>query len=309
MRNHVPNMLLGSLCLALSALAHAQIAVSPINGTTVTKDTLAASLLGANSGITITDVTYAGANIATGEFSGGTNILGIASGIVLTSGSVNNVVGPNSSDGETTDNGLPGDAQLTVLAGAPTEDASVLTITFVPTGTTLQFSYVFGSEEYPEFVDSEFNDVFALFVNGTNRAIIPNTALPVAINNLNCGDENGAGARPNCTLYVNNHFPGTINTQLDGFTKVLTLTAPVNPGVPNTLKLAIADTSDGILDSAVFIAGGSLTSCGGPSQPPCVTTPPVPGPAASIPTLGEWSLLLLAMCAGLIGMNALRNRG
>ena len=137
MRNHVPNMLLGSLCLALSALAHAQIAVSPINGTTVTKDTLAASLLGANSGITITDVTYAGANIATGEFSGGTNIVGIASGIVLTSGSVNNVVGPNSSDGETTANGLPGDVQLSALAGAQTSDASVLTITFVPTGTTL----------------------------------------------------------------------------------------------------------------------------------------------------------------------------
>jgi hypothetical protein len=190
----------------------------------------------------------------------------------LTSGSVNSVVGPNNDSGAGPDNFLPGDAQLTALAGDTTFDASILTINFTPTGSTIQFFYVFGSEEYNEFVGSPFNDVFGFFVNGVNRALIPNTSTAVAINNINCGFANPgfapAGPGTNCSLYVNND-PATHNTQLDGYTVVLNFTATVNPGVPNTLKIAIADTSDGILDSAVFIARGSFGVCGGPGQPAC----------------------------------------
>jgi hypothetical protein len=299
MTSNLRRAAIGFALLLFSSLSLAQLVVAPINGTTVTPLSLANALLGSSSGITITNATYTGANGATGTFSGGAGIIGIDTGVLLTSGSVGNVVGPNNDSGASTDNGLPGDAQLTTLAGDPTFDASVLTITFVPAGNAIQFSYVFGSEEYNEFIGA-FNDVFGFFVNGVNAALIPGTSTPVAINNLNCGFANpgisppGTGAH--CNLFVNND-PPTHNTQLDGFTTVLKLSASVTPNVPNTLKIAIADTADGALDSAVFIQGGSLTVCGGPGQPPCASS----GGSQPFPTLSEMALLLLALLTASIG--------
>ena len=303
-------VLVAAGCLFASSWAAAQLNVSPINGTTVTKDTMASSLLGSGSGITISNVTYTGANAMAGTFTGGTGIIGIDSGIVLTSGFATNVIGPNNDSGASGELGLPGDPDLNVLAGGPTNDASVLTITFVPTGSQIQFSYVFGSEEYNEFI-GQFNDAFGFFVNGTNRALIPGTSTPVAINNVNCGFANNGepppGTGPNCNLFINNS-PPAFNTQLDGFTKVLTLTANVTPNVQNTLKIAIADASDDALDSAVFIAAGSLSVCGGPNQPPCGGGGGVPSAVTPVPTLGEWGLLLLVLFAAIAGGYALRRR-
>ncbi len=246
----------------LAGLAHAQLSVAPINGTTITPSTLAQSLLGQNSQITITGSSYVGANVATGTFGGGTGTIGIETGFLLTSGSVLSVLGPNNNGLAGVDLGLDGDTDLDALVpeGSLTRDASVLTITFVPAVSTIQFSYVFGSEEYNDYVN-EINDVFGLFVNGVNWAVIPRSSTPVAINNINCGNS-GRGTPPpgpgkNCNLYVNND-PPTRNIQLDGLTRALSFTAPVNPNVPNTLKIAIADTSDYDGDSAVFIAAGTL---------------------------------------------------
>jgi hypothetical protein len=310
--NTVPCRILAGFAFALfSSLAAAQLVVAPIDGTTVTADTMAASLLGSNSGIVINSANYTGANGASGTFTGGAGIINIGSGILLTSGSVNNVVGPNNDSGASTSNGLAGDADLTTLAGVSTADASVLMIDFVPSGNQIQFSYVFGSEEYNEYVN-EFNDAFGFLVNGTNYALIPGTSTPVTINNVNCGVA-ASGVAPsgpgvNCNLFVNND-PASHNTQLDGYTKVLTFTAPVNAGVSNTLKIAIADASDFALDSAVFIAGGSLSVCGGPNQPPCGGTGGNgQGNTVVAPMLSTWMLCLLAALAVLFGTYALRSR-
>jgi hypothetical protein len=245
--------------------ARADLIVTPLGGA-VTATSLANSLATAGSGITINSATYTGANIASGTYSGGTGIIGIESGILLTSGSVNNVVGPNNQTGATTSNGVAGDAGLSTLAGQTTFDASILQIAFTPTGSNIQFSYVFGSEEYLEFVN-QFNDVFAFYVNGVNYAVVPGTSSPVSINTIN--------TTVNSAFFVNN-TTGTRNTQLDGFTTILSFTAPVNPGVQNTLRLAIADSRDTVLDSAVFIQAGSLQVCGGAGQPPCGTAVPEP---------------------------------
>lgn len=58
-------------------------------------------------------------------------------------------------------------------------------MTVVPTRHTLVVRYAFGSEEYPEYVGSQFNDVMAVFVNGKNCALVPGTTTPVAINSIN----------------------------------------------------------------------------------------------------------------------------
>lgn len=254
----------------------ALIALSAAAGTTAYADPLVVSasnnatalanaLVGSGSGITVNSATYTGAAQASGSFTGGTGVIGFEAGILLTTGSVNTVVGPNSSSGATVVNGAPGTSLI-----SNSLEAAILTVNFTPTGNNVQFSYVFGSEEYNEFVNSQFNDAFRFLVNGTNYALVPGTTTPVEINTVNNGS--------NSAFYIDN-TAGSLNTQLDGLTRALSFVAPVNAGVQNTLQLVIADRGDDLLDSAVFIAGGTFQTCGGPGQPPCGQPDPVPEPA------------------------------
>ena len=232
-----------------------------------TPEEMVNQLLG--GGVTVSNIRYTGAVNAAGEFCNGSGIIGFANGIVLTSGSANSVLGPNNSSGAGTDNGLPGDPSLDALIpGYQTFDACVIEFDFIPQGNQVQFNYVFGSEEYNDFVNSPFNDVFGFFVNGVNYALIPGTATPVAINNVNNGYSSGVSTGPchNCAYYIDN-VDGHLNTQLDGLTVVLPMIAPVTPGVLNHMRIGIADAGDHVLDSAVFIQSGSLKS----SIPACVT--------------------------------------
>ncbi|MCE9524850.1 MAG: choice-of-anchor L domain-containing protein [Planctomycetales bacterium] len=239
---------------------------------------LAESLVGA--GLSVSNATFTGGAGSTGSFSFNyPAVVGFGQGIVLTSGSAADVVGPNMSDSTSTSYGNlvdfagPGDADLTALAGYETYDAAVLEFDFVPTANQVVFNYSFASDEYPEWVNTPFNDVFAFFVNGTNYATVRQTAgdpnspfVPVAVNNINDGnplDPAFVPARPDLFRpnYVNpTGGPSAIDLELDGITSVLTFQAPVNPGVVNHMKLAIADASDGIYDSAVFIQAGSIVS-------------------------------------------------
>jgi hypothetical protein len=235
-------------------------------GPGLTPAQLATTILGA--GVAIQNVTFTGANVAAGTFQGGTGIIGFESGIVLSTGDMNSIVGPNVSDSTTTINGTPGDPQLDALIpGYTTFDSCVLEFDFAcPQTQTLSFQFVFASEEFNEWVNSPYNDVFGFFVNGVNIAIVPGTTTtPVSINNVNCNNPYAPPTGAHCSQYLNNDLTdggGTINTEMDGLTLVFTATANVNPGW-NHIKLAIADAGDQVLDSNVFIRAGSLT-CGTP---------------------------------------------
>ena len=234
------------------------------------------------SGIETSNITYTGAANARGSFSGKSN-LGINSGVILTSGRAGNSKGPNNETGKGSKMGTPGDPALSQLCGQTTNDASILEFDFIPQSNVVEFRYVFGSEEYPEYVNS-INDVFGFFISGPgisgpytappgfpngarNIAVVPNTlpSAPVSINNINNGRNNN-GPCVNCQYYVNN---GTGTTpaanpyiQYDGFTTVLTARADVIPCETYHIKLAIADASDDILDSGVFLEANSFSSIG-----------------------------------------------
>ena len=234
------------------------------------------NLVGA--GVSVFNVTFNGAPVAAGTFSGGTAVLGFDSGVMLGSGDIASIVGPNMLDDTSTAHALPGDPDLDGLVpGYTTFDAAVLEFDFqCSTVPAIAFEFVFASEEYNEYVDSQFNDVFGFFLNGQNIALIPTTTTPVAINNVNCGNPYSPGGGSNCSFFYNNDCsdipPGTfpcasIDTEMDGLTHVFLASSSVLSGT-NHIKLAIADAGDQVLDSNVFIKGASL-SC--QSFPPPVT--------------------------------------
>jgi hypothetical protein len=223
-----------------------------------TAENLAQAIVG--SGISISNVTYTGAEAASGYFSGGLAAgIGIESGIVLTSGYAANLNGTtNTSDNITGNNGLSGDFDLnSLIPGYTTYDATVLAFDFISTGDSAYFNYVFGSDEYNEYVGSSFNDVFGFFFNGENIALIPGTTVPVSINNINLSSY---------ATFYNNNDPSDFGSstsfpfEYDGFTSVFTaVITGLTAGQTYSLKLAIADAGDYILDSGVFIQAGSFS--------------------------------------------------
>lgn len=267
---------MGLLCALL--MTHDLRAQLVVNNTLTPEDLVQNVLLG--GGVTVSNVTFNGlpgnlATIQAGSFDGTNCNVGMNEGLVLASGDVNIAVGPNNDGGATLPLGgmnLPGDPDLTQALGGgfTTNDAAVLEFDFVPDGDSLSFNYVFGSEEYLEWVNSSFNDVFGFFLSGPgitgpylnnaiNIALVPGTNLPVSIDNVNnvmnpaYYVDNGDGFTP-----PYNNDPQYI--QFDGFTTVLTARALVQCGQTYHIKIAVADAGDNILDSGVFIEAGSFSS-------------------------------------------------
>ncbi|MBE9003495.1 PEP-CTERM sorting domain-containing protein [Fortiea sp. LEGE XX443] len=236
----------------LTAPAHA------VNITTTSNpNVLVNNILG--SGITVSNATYNGASIASGIFTGGlASGIGIEQGIILTTGDARLAVGLNDRDDATSINGLSGDADLSaLLGGLNTLDASVLEFDFTSTTGNLFFNYVFASEEYNEFVNTNFNDVFGFFLDGQNIALIPGTTTPVSINSVNGG--NPIGTNASNSQFFNNNAGGLFNIQYDGFTNVFTVNIQGLSAGTHRIKLAIADAGDSSLDSAVFIQAGTFS--------------------------------------------------
>jgi len=257
------------LLLCLYNRASAQLLeVTPANTGLFTPETLISNIF-LGDGVEVVSINYAGSNAAVGYFTGGTTAVGINRGIVLTTGVATNGGGSFGSDGvgsnqASVDNPSTAfDADLSALTTFGTNDVAVYTITFIPTSDTLRFSYCFGSEEYPEYACSPFNDVFGFFIQGpgfpnfTNIAIIPNTALPVTINNLHPANPI-YGCGPLNEIYYNSNNGSNLQPTYDGFTDVFVAQAVVVPCQEYTIKLAIADVSDGVFDSGVFLEAKSF---------------------------------------------------
>lgn len=214
-------------------------------------DEVAANVTG--PGATITNVKITGSPKSIGTFNEGA--LGVSSGIILSSGDIADAIGPNDSSGAGQALGTAGDAQLDAIVKTnQTHDAAILEFDVVTKTPVFMIHYVFGSEEYREFVDHEFNDVFAFFVDGANIALLPGTDQPVTINSVN---------HLRNTQYYRDNENGTA-TQLDGYTVPMVAVGFVEAGVTHHIKIAIADTADSILDSAVFIQQGGITGVTAP---------------------------------------------
>ncbi|MCK6586562.1 MAG: hypothetical protein HUU21_32765 [Polyangiaceae bacterium] len=230
------------LCFGFGASSHA-LTVNPTSDSNV----LSSTLLGAGTAVTISSAVYAGAGIASATYSGGP--LGIADGILLTSGDALFSLPPSDSGNTSQNNGLPGDPLCDALIpGFTSFDATKLTIAFdLAAGFDgISFQFIFGSEEYPEFVGSSFNDVVGVYLDGVQVAF-DDDGNPITIN----GPFFSGGS-----VIVE---PAT-ETEYDGSTSILTTQAPALPG-PHILEIVICDAGDMVLDSGVFMAG--LNGCVG----------------------------------------------
>lgn len=272
--------LASAACLS-SAHADPLVTVMP-NGSAAAAAALVNALLKPNGGIALVagSAQYTGAATASGTFTnGGTGPtgLGIDSGVVLSTGDARIVGSSAAFPGDVanstgtftagfgnalTPNMSPGTGLLSSLSPFGTENASVLSFSFIPNNQRIQMSIVFGSEDYNDVLNSGFpTDVFGIFVNGVNYALVPGSGTPISASSINCGGPT-SGAAPNiggqnCGLYRDNPpFFDTIITELDGLTTRIDLAIPVNFGVVNSISFAIADALDSFGDSALLISAG-----------------------------------------------------
>jgi gliding motility-associated-like protein len=222
----------------------------------VTPGGTAASLVSGfvGAGLTISSPVISCTSNAYGTFTGGaSSTVGISNGIILTTGSATGAIGiNNSASSGVCNNTSSTDVNLTSLDPQATLDPCILEFDIIPQCNSLTIRFVFGSEEYPEYVSSGFNDAFGFFITGPNPAggtyngydvarIPPSTI--VSIDNVN--------ATTNPAYYVNNAGGTTI--QYDGLTTQITSTLNLTPCATYHFKLAIADAGDCVYDSGVFV--------------------------------------------------------
>ena len=220
--------------------------------------------------------------------------LGLTSGLILATGDVTLAGQRNRTSYASMESycrSYPIEPMKALAGNFKLEQCAVLEFDFVSRADSIEFDFVFGSEEYPERVCTETNDLFGFFLTGpnpggeaynnTNLAIVPDTNLPISINYLNGGAPIDPDPNPNpnpdpdpnpnpgpepykdcirttSPYYVNNEEGHMV--EYDGFTKVLTVKALIRPCAKYHLAIAISDLIDGQWDSGVFLKAGSLKS-------------------------------------------------
>ena len=123
------------------------------------------------------------------------------------------------------------------------------------TAENLFFEFVFGSEEFVEFAGSEFNDMFSLELNGFNLARLSDGDA-ATINNLALSPL--GQFHPDFIYNPAEVGEASQQTSIDGYTEVLSFAGALLPNQRNTLTITVKDVRDGLLDSAVFLRGGTF---------------------------------------------------
>jgi hypothetical protein len=200
----------------------------------------------------------------TGGLTGGTPNIGIDSGVALVSGDAATAIGPNNSGGLTSGiNVVRSDAQLDTLTTSSAYDTTSITFDVIPYGNFLSIKFVFASEEYNEYVCSQFNDAMGIFVKtgvGAYQNIAKVGSSNMTINQVNIGavgqfgsSNNAGGCNLSNAAFFTNNLPNSPNLQYDGLTIPIESQIAVIPNTTYTVKIVIADIWDSAYDSAVFV--------------------------------------------------------
>jgi len=202
--------------------------------------------------------------------------LGIADGILLTTGDAKLAEPPNDSppyNGGATgvhDGTYDNDSfcrQLVNDPNIPIEDSIRLTIDFTidPAYSGVQLQYIYASEEYPQYVDSEFVDSMGIFVRPAGSTQYTNIGV-----DMNGNPVTITGPYFNGGTVVETFGGEPEIAEYNGMTPLLTVSHALTPGPSNVhrLVMVVCDGSDRLLDSAIFTTQlqgctdcGALTYC------------------------------------------------
>ena len=187
------------------------------------------------------------------------------SGIVMSTGRLSNVPGPNDSLSDDNAPNWDGDSDLeTILNETNTINATILEFDFTSVASEISFRYIFASEEYQEGNPNtcNFSDLFGFLIRPaagsqyTNIALVPETNTPVKVTTVH--PEIPGGCEAENEAYFESFNPVNSPTNFAGQTKILTATAQIMPNETYHVKLVIADEQNFRFDSAVFLEAGSF---------------------------------------------------
>lgn len=248
-----------------------------ITGGNNPNDFISSALSSAN--VSISNVNYTGYNGAICYFSANVQNMPFNSGLLMTTGLTNIAKGPNNASNSYFDNGAAGYVPLSSMTGGTTYNAAVISFDVIPHGDTLRIKYIFASEEYPEYVGSQFCDAFAIYISGPGISGIQNIArlahngTTITVNNINNGNPGGTGSgigstpASNPSYFVENgngnqapYNSGNTYLQYDGLTVPLTAKSAVVANQTYHIVIALADGGDAIFDSGAFIEEGGITA-------------------------------------------------
>lgn len=264
--------------LILPVFASTQITVQPVQDTqhAAIAQLLRKTLVG--EGVFIGNFTVKGSPDAMGLFQLNSSKDLVKEGLVLSTGHLTDIPGPNDTGSTTTIMQTLGDVDLGKHIGSRNGDAVSIEFDFIPHTDSIVFHYFFASEEYPEYVGKGFNDAFAFLIQGpgyptkTNIAKVnigPNK-VPITIDNINFVR--------NPDYFITNHLPEDLKKipkkgrkylgdpqmldviAFDGLTTRLRAVAKVVPFEMYTLKIVIADVGDLRYDSGVFLEKESFST-------------------------------------------------
>ncbi len=281
-KNYVIRIVIITLLLPLSILAQSQLTVTPNSVATQ----LAQAITG--SGVTVSSASLncgaGGSGLFTYPGTASPNNLGLTNGILLTNGLATDAANAGSVFASTATGSSFLDPNLQSISIADTNDVCILQFDFVPVCDSIVIKYVFGSEEYNGYVGSPFNDAMGIFLTGPNPAggnyvgqniaILPGITppTPVSIDNVNNGGTLYPWPPTNTSFYIDNIASPNNDIVYDGYTIPIRSAAIVTPCASYHMKIAIADASDEVWDSGVFIQGNSVSCSTAPAASIVSTT-------------------------------------
>ncbi|WP_104736253.1 T9SS type B sorting domain-containing protein [Hanstruepera ponticola] len=220
---------------------------------------------------------FGGSDLSYGYFDASGSSFPFQSGVVLSTGRLNNVQGPNTSLSDDDAPNWVGDNDLeSVLQDSNTLNATIIEFDFEAVANQISFRYIFASEEYQEGNNNtcQYSDLFGFLIrpSGTtqyeNIAIVPGTDTPIKVTTVHSGIPGSGGCDPINEAYFGSWNDSSAPINFNGQTTVLTAVADVIPDATYHVKLVIADHVNYRYDSAVFLEAGSfqLTSDLGPDR-------------------------------------------
>lgn len=208
---------------------------------------------------------FGGSDQSYGYFDANGSSFPFQSGIVLSTGKLNNVPGPNTTLSDDDASGWTGDNDLeTILNESNTLNATLIEFDFTSVASQISFRYIFASEEYQEGNPNtcQYSDLFGFLIRPvsstsyTNIALVPYTQIPVKVTTVHPEIPNGCTAQNEA--YFGSWNSQTASINFNGQTAILTATANVVPNEVYHVKLVIADEQNYRYDSAVFLEAGSF---------------------------------------------------